>query len=590
MALISESYYLVFVLVMPLCLVTKVNTLTAFNCDIDGHSDVYTPSTELSCLNELSNPINEIESPMTLLQMPQYLQLASVTCQLEKKIAPVYCSWLREPIQKLEAQTGEQFFSTPIDPVACKHLLAGRSIKIDGVDVELSPGQSKIILTSPQISPDGFCYSSQIETTATWWRISLFRDFVKAELSPLGEIETIKSSYGLNLASFDSEVYLAPNHFIHLFSIPPADTCLLEKIIKENGTIITTAGKDNLLIIPSLTTGITLTTNTTLCQVTLRKTTDPYLYVSFTQDFPTRSQIGKGMANIPSLIRASVEYAVYSSTVGLWTIKEASLRNMCYLEASLRREILNSAATDPETLGYRLTGELGWKVTKSGEALRLTKCQETNVKISPQATCYSWIPVLHIETNQTLFMHPVHRALSSTAAKIDCRDPSLPVFKMHNKWYELSPHLRALGILPTLPSNLTKTVLDISVSSQLLYSDDVLHQLVQPVHLETRRRELELNLLNSNPVSNNDAQAKKQTESSPYLHFPTLEIIIVILIIWNSLLTWKLMKNKRPGCTNSPTTNICINEPEPVSKAEWITIKTKPVKSSQPLLGNNSNL
>ena len=115
--------------------------------------------------------------------------------------------------------------------------------------------------------------------------------------------------------------------------------------------------------------------------------------------------------------------------------------NQCLLEQRLDLEVLLGSTHTPEESGLRLMGEPGWTVQRAGAVLKISKCAEISVEISPQTGCYADVPIVVNNTTRLRFLRPATSAVTDSSSLIQCSNPSVHYFQVRGSWYFLSPQL-----------------------------------------------------------------------------------------------------------------------------------------------------
>lgn len=105
----------------------------------------------------------------------------------------------------------------------------------------------------------------------------------------------------------------------------------------------------------------------------------------------------------------------------------------CYILNKINRQYMTTAIQSPTEFAYQYFNEPGYTAIQRGEVIHVAKC--TPIEVYPVATkpgeCYKQLVVT--AENQTLYMSPRSRLLTSIGTLLDC-SPGVPsMFKLHDK-------------------------------------------------------------------------------------------------------------------------------------------------------------
>lgn len=109
----------------------------------------------------------------------------------------------------------------------------------------------------------------------------------------------------------------------------------------------------------------------------------------------------------------------------------------CQLERQLLEHHLTLAIHHQNDFAFLRGGGPGYTAVTMGEVTYLIQCRPVPVELRSTNICYNEIPVLY--SNQSMFLAPRTRILTSKGTEIDCT-PHLPVkFEINGQWYAFSP-------------------------------------------------------------------------------------------------------------------------------------------------------
>ncbi|APG78671.1 putative glycoprotein [Beihai rhabdo-like virus 2] len=201
---------------------------------------------------------------------------------------------------------------------------------------------------------------------------------------------------------------------------------------------------ESVMVFDDFSTGFRVTNYTHICGIPARLTSIPYLFV-LTQEAASSLSLPSSFEVRPSISSLSMANSISISLVAsLRGVRKILVEQICKIDTRLSSLILGDSSISPDLAAYLLTTKKGYSVVRHGGEILLTKCNLTSVVIRPTNTCYSMVPVNHVESNTSSFWNPLTSVLSSTAEPLHCSSPYIPSFEYRGTWYRLTPHLSVI--------------------------------------------------------------------------------------------------------------------------------------------------
>lgn len=522
--------------------------IRAYDCQRIVTTRPYAMQTEDECVGQLNlEGAPEIWN-ITLVQAPRSTIHKAHYCSYKVIKQQFYCAFSRSPVTLLNHEGDKNVFLKSVPLEECQRWKLNGAITIGSNQYNLMKNIENKFLVSNQVDKDGFCTTWKEKITVEWHIISTGDVSIHMNRNPIGEVVSWSYSSGELFQSYQEKSGMDSAGRQVVLDEKPLGMCTHYSLFKGEASSYMQADKSKVVLIDELKSGVRLVKETTLCNVKLWMTSDPYIYVVRGLNYPALDPSKLSSASITSLIRSISEYSVMRSIISLKDSQATNAINFCRLESSIRREVVFSSHSTPEMLAFRFLGVTGWTMHKSGNLVKIGECTQMNVKINPKPTCYDLIPIVVEDSGKEAFVHPVTWTIHHSALEISCSDPSLPGFTIGGQWYELSPTVRSLGHINSIPSNLTAYKKELISKPGLLYSDDLIEQLENKTWISESKKmafDSMVNSYGSFTLSSTTPDSSAVNIGYIFGSVLGLKFINILLLFWCCWLTWKVLRNQK---------------------------------------------
>lgn len=391
---------------------------------------------------------------VSILQVPLVDDIAVFVIQARTKSVSYYCSYERHFMPLLVPNNfmdmSPLFVSSPT-ALSILHA-AQHGEKFQGKYVKF--GEWVSFHNSNDVDEEGFCKSWKSKGVITITAYSVRGVTAQVHYTQKGEPSHVSvwgERVGLvsvrNTASLkDGSVVVGTEDLV--------PRCELELIYSGPGEYVLTKENQLFLVVDSIATGLLIGGKSEVCGVPVSTTSANSVLVT-NQTVPGKT-VRKKLETVhwSAYIQSIVQYEALHLTKQMAGSDTVLSANQCELERMVYSNILFGAKTDPDHTGLRIMGEPGWSVRIAGAAVHIFKCSPVPLRVAPQASCYSRIPVATSNTSIIKFLDPSSYSLYSNSTSLDCSDPQNPFFRIRDSWYKLTPDLHQVPPPLPLPSRL----------------------------------------------------------------------------------------------------------------------------------------
>nr|WPV62315.1 MAG: putative glycoprotein [Wufeng shrew peropuvirus 1] len=523
---------------------------TGFDCQHHSSSSIYSAIDPPLCTPP-SLGWKSIPAPsVSILQIPIADQITVTAVQAKSKRISYYCSYEQHFMPLLYSNNfldmEPAFLSSPLAETLAHAVLysepfRGRILSLDKWDA---------FHDSKDINADGFCKNWKSSGVLLIKAYKVSTPSAQLVYNPEGRPASVKVWDEIITLS-ESEVWYSLRDG-SMILVPTFDSnpCTLEEIYSGPAEYLVTSLNATFLIVDSISTGLQLGEPTVLCGVPVSKTSSASIIVA-NQTVPGKT-IRQRLTSVhwSAYVHSVVQYEAIHLTKQMSSADQVLSSNVCELERMIYTDILFGAGTDPERTGLRLMGQRGWSVRTAGAGIHVYRCEPVALKVYPQLSCFSRVPVQRANQSSLEFMDPSTLSLYSTAVNISCQDPQNPFFKIRDSWYKLSPDLHQVPPPVSLPSRMSLLNTLELTPLKGLYPQDVLTQSENPLWLQERTDTAHVSLINS--VSSDHGQFNSPSPlfdtMTPGFIPPLFHIVshtgvyiwLTVLSAWVIYVSWKL--------------------------------------------------
>lgn len=111
------------------------------------------------------------------------------------------------------------------------------------------------------------------------------------------------------------------------------------------------------------------------------------------------------------------------------------MEQKCALERQILLNALSLASIAPDEMAARIMKSTGYTAVVTGEVIHLIKCLPVTCKIRHLNECYNELPVIY--QNETLFMLPRSRILTTTGTPRNCNELLSAMYRIQESWYRI---------------------------------------------------------------------------------------------------------------------------------------------------------
>lgn len=178
---------------------------------------------------------------------------------------------------------------------------------------------------------------------------------------------------------------------------------------------------------------------TYVCGYKTHLTEHPQLFATIlapgSPEFPLTRSLSPSDTNIMLYMGSKLVYIVRSMQDRIKDLFRKFQEDRCYILNKLNRQCMTTAIQCPIEFAYQYFDEPGYTAIQRGEVIHVAKCT-TPVEVYPlplpPGACYKQLVVS--SENQTLYMSPRSRLLTSIGTILDCSNGVPSMFKLHGKF------------------------------------------------------------------------------------------------------------------------------------------------------------
>lgn len=453
-----------------------ISGFTVYDCTTPSTQGTYQLLTLDDCLNKFPITNKETVVSGTLLQMPSVTKIQGTLFEITEVMEKSYCTYYRLRT-KLIIPTNYEAYTPSLFPVSIINTwLTTGVITLSKVSIPIAYDTQLTVTDTDQVDSEGYCKSYKVKIAFTSYRIKIRRVPIQLLLTAEGAPD--------RMVAFSERVTGSPESGLGRLATgaylkwDPKDipNCPWESVFSGSYKIAAGPDEAEISLFPSLSAGLVLHKKIHMCNHEVYTTSHHQLYVSRGHVITAPALNTDTSVSWSALIRTAVQYQASVQQTSHSNLTRSIQINQCILEQKMHRETLFSAATSPELVGYRLSGQLGSAIVVAGGAIQVLKCKENNARLHLMTKCYSLVPIQLIPSNETKFMDPVTRVIKSTASKIPCDDLQVPYFEMRGIWYRLMPHQTSSPAPPALPSDMKEFVVHNLGEVKGLYPEETLYR------------------------------------------------------------------------------------------------------------------
>lgn len=447
---------------------------TAYDCHNHSGKVLYSGSTIPSCSPQQPLPAPSVLPSFTLLQLPQSIPIVVTVVSLKQSTEEIYCSFERHNDRLLIPRNHLGMQPKTVSPSASRSYIA-RSVREEKYRPGIvGPTPWTYYQTSGNVDEKGHCTDWSSYQTVVVEGHQVQDATAQARYDSEGTLTSIHLwGEGVEISPHGTYGSL-PDGSLVSWSASENTTCQLEVLYSGEAMEFKTILGQNYFYIEKMTVGSEILGLVSLCKHKVLKTSTPFLYAMRQEPSSILSFAKQPSVHWSSYVHSGLQYQVIQFSLALDQASRQYMINQCSLESMIYKDILFGAHTDPDMTGFRLMGDLGWSILMAGGGAYLIKCTPVDVVLFPQPKCYHRIPVSKNNSTQLLFIDPVTKVLKASSKKIECSDPSNPVFEIRKQWYKLTPTLHDIPTPSPFPSQMHLDPSTVSLAVAGLYSKEVL--------------------------------------------------------------------------------------------------------------------
>ena len=454
-----------------------VMSLVAYDCRAPGVSHPYLATTAQDCSKISVSTPTSAPRIGTFLQVPVKVANPARTCRLERISKRYYCTYSRYLNPVIDESMFRTFGSAPISVADCRAWWSTGEATGEWGTTKISDGETKIVLAHGLTTSDGWCndWKSQIDIKA--WRLTRSSMPLTAVYSENGQVSDYLLLEDTLVTPMGTGVGTTASGTAVLWSEADYQPCHLEHVYHGYFNSSTLADSSQWIFSEETGTAVQLGATESVCGASVVGTSEPFLFFRWggnrRRSLGPRSPIGR--VSTAASVRSN--YLLVLLLQGDAATRGLSFESLCKMEAEIRRIHLTDAGVSPSQLAFRTFGATGHALYQAGSGFRLAPCPPVDVRIDPQPTCHSLIPVRRTSNDSLEFWDPSTKSLHATAQIIGCSDPSLPIFTLGGGGgvpHELSPTLRVIPNPGSLPTSVNQDARLPALPSRGLYDSHVL--------------------------------------------------------------------------------------------------------------------
>lgn len=466
-------------MLVGIVLLPLVASFAVYDCSKSDPSAIYQLARQDTCATRFPITTLEKKTRGTLLQVPQFYTIPGSVVSVSAKTDSVYCTYTRLRTKLMKPDNYLDFEPVAVSSVNMRNWLSTGVVRLNTHVSTFISGKPIIFLQSDKIDSQGYCKTWQETVSVMVFKVVIH----KTEIQVTTDYQGKPTGHGV----FGEEIFTdstpgegkLADHSTVMWDPKDYLDCPWEKVYSGAFTLATDSEVTQVALFESLTAGVVLKDQVTICKAEVYETSEPRLYVSMQHFVNAPSISAKSQASWSALIRTSILHSATKVKIELDTVSKTVEMNQCLLEQKIQRETIYSAETSPELVGFRLTGQQGVAVVVAGGAIQVVKCHAEEAKLDPQPVCYNKVPVRLTASNESVFMDPVTRVVSPSASSLPCTDIQVPYFEIRGGWYRLIPYKTTTPAPRILPSDLVQLHNQTFSAVIGLYPNEVLNQAEQ---------------------------------------------------------------------------------------------------------------
>ena len=449
-------------------------SLVAYDCRSPGVSQPYLATSAGDCSRLSSSAPSAPPRLGTLLQIPVKKSYPAQTCKIERVSRKYYCSYWRFLNPIIDESMFRGFSPFPVSTSECRSWWGTGQASGDWGSTPLAEGETKIVLADGLTTGSGWCkgWTERLDVQA--WRLTRATMSLTAVYSEDGSVsdfllleETLVTRVGHGSGSTAQGTSV-------LWREADFSPCRLDHVYQGDFNTTRMGGDSTWVFSRESGAAVRLLGTKSVCGSPLITTSEPFLFFKWGGN--RRRAIGRKtpIGRLSTSTSTRSNYLLVLLLHGDQITRGLSFESMCKMEAEIRRIHLTDAGVSPSQLAFRTFGATGHALYQAGDGFRLAPCTHVDVKVDPQSICHNLVPVRR-SVNATLeFWDPSTKSIHATAREISCDDPSLPIFTLGGAPHELSPTLKLVSNLGSLPSSVSADGVQAAVPSRGLYDSHVL--------------------------------------------------------------------------------------------------------------------
>lgn len=518
-----------------------------YDCSAPSSQGLYRLLDRDTCRGKFPATHTEELTRGTLLQIPRYIEIDAISAEITSLYRDVYCSYNRYPSPLELLRNYHSFQPVSVGLAEVEGMITKEVVALGGMTTPLIFNQELLLADSSAFDNEGFCRSYSHQASTRVYRAIFRKTKLKVLLLPRGAVDGyVVYSERVSHVAAASRGKLADGTMI-FWEPQDIPRCPWESIYSGTYTIASGPNNTRVGLFESITAGLILKNRIHLCNIEVSATTDPQLYVSVGHSVEAPGLSGDTPGSWSSLISSALQYQMTNSHIQLANLTSTISINQCILEQKIFRDIVYSAITSPEIVGFRITGELGSSVVVAGSALNVKKCIPVEAMIREMDHCNDRIPIQLVQSNTSVFMDPVTRVIRKTASRMPCSDPQNPFFELRGAWYKMNPHMDLNPTPQEMPTQLEHFARLVSEEYRGIYPSETVRTMSDRWMYKDSKEETMNVLLNlGNPVigdsgsslwDTNERLTRAPTMDSYYPVPSVTYYMFSLLVLWLVTLT-----------------------------------------------------
>nr|QPD01636.1 glycoprotein [Liman tick virus] len=217
-------------------------------------------------------------------------------------------------------------------------------------------------------------------------------------------------------------------------------------LYEGNGVVATEAGKRRTLMINTteVALAVGVTQETLVCHQHAYRTDHPRLYTIIRYGEHTAMYFQRSL-----LDPVDVDLFLYTNTKLVFVERHLAREiqslyahyheRVCALQHQTLQQLVTLAYVSPEEFAWAYSGKPGVSAVIRGEVVYIIECQPVTVSFRQTDKCFQEIPIW-TPRNQTGFLKPRSRVITSFGTEIDCSPLAPALFRLGSTWVSFSPN------------------------------------------------------------------------------------------------------------------------------------------------------